>query len=116
MELQTAIEILEYHQKWRLGKREDMIHEPKKLTEALDIVINEVKMRIMVQIYKVSEKLPKAQSLEGTSGTYYLITVKGYGQLLAMYLENEAGEKDWYKDYTSKIIREVVSWTKVVVE
>ncbi len=31
MELQTAIEILEYHQEWRLGKREDMIHEPKKI-------------------------------------------------------------------------------------
>lgn len=43
MELQTAIEILEYHQEWRLGKREDMIHEPKKLTEALDIVLSEVK-------------------------------------------------------------------------
>ena len=43
MELKTAIEILEYHQEWRLGKREDMIHEPKKLTEALDIVLNEVK-------------------------------------------------------------------------
>lgn len=43
MELKTAIEILEYHQEWRLGKREDMIHEPKKLTEALDIVIGAVK-------------------------------------------------------------------------
>ena len=43
MELQTAIEILEYHQEWRLGKREDMIYEPKKLTEALDIVLSEVK-------------------------------------------------------------------------
>ena len=43
MELNTAIEILEYHQEWRLVKREDMIHEPKKLTEALDIVLNEVK-------------------------------------------------------------------------
>lgn len=43
MELQTAIEILEYHQEWRLGKRDDMIHEPKKLTEALDIVLTEVK-------------------------------------------------------------------------
>ena len=43
MELKTAIEILEYHQEWRLGKREDMIHEPKKLTQALDVVINEVK-------------------------------------------------------------------------
>lgn len=43
MELQTAIEILEYHQEWRLGKREDIIHEPKKLTEALDIVLSDVK-------------------------------------------------------------------------
>ena len=43
MELKTAIEILEYHQEWRLGKREDMIHEPQKLTEAMDIVLNEVK-------------------------------------------------------------------------
>jgi hypothetical protein len=43
MKLQTAIEILEYYQAWRLGKREDMIHEPKELTEALDIVLSEVK-------------------------------------------------------------------------
>lgn len=43
MNLQTAIEIFEYHQEWRLGKREEMIHEPKKLTEALDIVLIEVK-------------------------------------------------------------------------
>ena len=43
MELKTAIEILEYHQEWRLGKKNDMIHEPKKLTQALDIVLNEVK-------------------------------------------------------------------------
>ena len=43
MELKTAIEILEYHQEWRLGKRNDMIHEPKKLTEALDIILSEIK-------------------------------------------------------------------------
>lgn len=43
MEIQTAIEILSYHQEWRLGKREDMIHEPKKLTEALDMILTEVK-------------------------------------------------------------------------
>lgn len=39
MELKTAIEILEYHQEWRQGKRQDMIHEPKKLTEALDVLL-----------------------------------------------------------------------------
>ena len=43
MELKTAIEILEYHQEWRLGKRDDMIHEPKALTQALDIVLSTVK-------------------------------------------------------------------------
>ena len=43
MELETAIEILEYHQKWRLGEKEDMIHAPKKLTEAIDIVLRNVK-------------------------------------------------------------------------
>ncbi len=43
MELQTAIEILEYYQEWRLGKRQDIIHEPKKLTEAIDAVLSEIK-------------------------------------------------------------------------
>lgn len=43
MKLQTAIEVLESHQEWRLGKREDMIHEPKQITEALDTIISEAK-------------------------------------------------------------------------
>ena len=46
MELKTAIEILVYHQEWRLGKRDDMIHEPKVLTEALDVIIKEVKKHL----------------------------------------------------------------------
>lgn len=58
MELQTAIEILEYHQGWRLGKREDMIHEPKKLTEALDIVISEVKKFSLGAVVEQREQLP----------------------------------------------------------
>ena len=57
MELQTAIEILEYHQEWRLGKREDMIHEPKKLTEALDIVLSEVKKFRLGAVSGQSEQL-----------------------------------------------------------
>lgn len=43
MELKTAIEILEYHQEWRQGKRDDMIHSPAALTKALDIVLEAVK-------------------------------------------------------------------------
>jgi len=46
MELRTAIEILEYHQEWRIGKRDDMIHEPKTITEALDRVLREVKKKL----------------------------------------------------------------------
>jgi len=56
MKLDTAIEILDYHQEWRLGKREDMIHEPKKLTEALDIVLSEVKKSL---IHGVVKSLPQ---------------------------------------------------------
>ncbi len=46
MDLKTAIEILEYHQEWRLGKRDEMIHEPRVLTQALDIILSEVKSKI----------------------------------------------------------------------
>lgn len=57
MELQTAIEILEYHQEWRLGKREDMIHEPKKLTEALDMILSELKNLRLGGVAGQSEQL-----------------------------------------------------------
>jgi len=53
MKLETAIDILDYHQEWRLGKREDMIHEPKKLTEALDIVLCEVKKLLIPVVVKL---------------------------------------------------------------
>ncbi len=59
MELKTAIEILEYYQQWRLGKREDMIHEPKKLTEALDMVLLEVKKPAVNGWVDVTDALPK---------------------------------------------------------
>ena len=62
MELKTAIEILNYHQEWRLGKREDMIHTPKKLTEALNIVLSEVKK---LPIHNVSEMFDFAGYLYG---------------------------------------------------
>lgn len=59
MELKTAIEILDYHQEWRLGKREDMIHEPKKLTEAIDIVLSEVKKLTIQDVSCADEQLTK---------------------------------------------------------
>lgn len=69
MELKTAIEILEYHQEWRLGKREDMIHDPKKITEALDIVLSEVK-KINTLIVN-SLVCPKCKSDAIAEYTYY---------------------------------------------
>jgi len=57
MELNTAIEILDYHQEWRQGKREDMIHEPKKLTKALDIVLSEIKKLNIHSVIMRSEQL-----------------------------------------------------------
>ncbi len=45
MELKTAIEVLGYHQEWRLGNKEEMINEPKKLTEAIDVILAQVKKR-----------------------------------------------------------------------
>ena len=43
MELKTAIKILEYYQKWRLGEFENLIYKPKEITKALDIVLSKVK-------------------------------------------------------------------------
>ena len=58
MELQTAIEILEYPSRMGdLREREDMIHEPKKLTEALDIVLSEVKKFRLGAVVGRSEQL-----------------------------------------------------------
>ena len=43
MTLQQAIKTLELHQQWRLGLRDDFYPKLKEITEALDIVLNEVK-------------------------------------------------------------------------
>jgi len=62
MELKTAIEILDYHQEWRLGKRDDMIHDPKKLTEALDLVLIQVKKNLMDGVMEQCLKPKKCDS------------------------------------------------------
>lgn len=45
MKLNEAIEILEYHQRWRLGKIDEMKYTPKQLTKALDVVLSEFKTK-----------------------------------------------------------------------
>ncbi len=44
MEIKEAIKILENHNNWRLGKTEIMC-DPKKITKAIEIIINEIKKR-----------------------------------------------------------------------
>jgi hypothetical protein len=43
MSKEKALEILEYHQQWRLGKFDEMKYTPRQLTEALDVLIEFVK-------------------------------------------------------------------------
>jgi hypothetical protein len=41
MELNKALEILRYHQQWRLGKIDEMKHSPSELTEAIDTLLKQ---------------------------------------------------------------------------
>lgn len=43
MDLNEAIKILELHNKWRLGDEKVKMSEPKKITEAINIILSEVK-------------------------------------------------------------------------
>lgn len=56
---------------------------------------------------------PEAKPLNGYDAPYYMVEIQGYTNDLAMYLEDENGEKGWYKSYTSKIIRPVTGWRKI---
>ncbi len=97
MELNTAIEILDYHQEWRLGKREDMIHEPKKLTEALDIVLSEVKklpIHNVIGCFKTLEECEK-ESIEFTKDK-----MKVVGGLLSD--DYKTGYKEGVEHYLQK--------------
>lgn len=46
MNLKQAIEILDYHQSWRLGKIDEIKFSSRQITEALDVVLSEVKKLI----------------------------------------------------------------------
>jgi hypothetical protein len=80
MELKTAIEILEYHQEWRLGKRDNMIHDPKKLTEALDMVLSVVKHDNLNPKEVINSDLGHTD--DSFSHDIYLFKVKDYATIL----------------------------------
>lgn len=43
LKLDEAIEILEFHKEWRMGKREEMTFKPKSLVDSVDVLLEEVK-------------------------------------------------------------------------
>ena len=100
MELKTAIEILEYHQEWRLGKKEDMIHEPKKLTEAFDIVLNEVKKleaSINENTNKSSSDMEKINQILDSLYARVIEPMEAKEQLLDLFADINWVAFDFYK-------------------
>ena len=55
-----------------------------------------------------NENKPKLETMEDTPNTYYLIKPKKYGAMKAMCIDGE-----WWLDYTSKVMVEVVGWTDI---
>jgi len=43
MTTKEAIRIAEHYQKWRTGKIERIIYKPEEITQAIDIIITELK-------------------------------------------------------------------------
>lgn len=43
MTLETAIEILTYHQEWREGKIDEMKYSGLELTKAIDVILEHLK-------------------------------------------------------------------------
>lgn len=53
MNLREAIEVLEYHQDWRLGMVDEIAYKPSEITEALDILLASVKSKQVHSVRKV---------------------------------------------------------------
>lgn len=87
-------------------KREDSIQNKENIRE-----VHQEDLDNAFPVY--TNTLPEAKSLNGFGAPYYLVNIQGYTNDLAMYLEDENGEKAWYKSYTSKIIRPVIGWQEV---
>tara|TARA_R110002167_G_scaffold344170_1_gene553423 strand:+ start:426 stop:680 length:255 start_codon:yes stop_codon:yes gene_type:complete len=52
MDLKEAIKLLDYHQRWRQGIEEDFKYKPSQLTEALDIVLEQVK-KLNIDVFSI---------------------------------------------------------------
>lgn len=64
-----------------------------------------------VNFYSTKEKHPEAQPINEICATYYVVLIEGVGiPQTAMFLKGEDGCKDWYLNYTAKIIKPVLWW------
>ena len=54
MKLQESIDILEYHQQWRLGKNDEMLN-PKVISEAIETILNHLKNENTGSIERLKE-------------------------------------------------------------
>ena len=60
----------------------------------------------------VKNSTPNPDYISDDCATYYLVKVKNYGFQMAMYLEDDLGNKNWYTNYFSKIIKPVTRWMR----
>lgn len=63
MNTSEALIILKEHQNWRLGKTDEMPHEPKVLTEAIDVLIKDAETIESLKTY-LNERLDLFMNLE----------------------------------------------------
>ena len=60
-----------------------------------------------------TKEFPLPQSIDNECNDYYLVKVKGYTPVMAMYMRDKTGNVGWYTNYFSKIIEEVEAWARI---
>lgn len=73
MNLEKAVEILQYHQEWRLGQRHSMRHSPATLTEALDIALTHIReyKENIILAYNAGREYGRTHNSPETGEQYY---------------------------------------------
>jgi hypothetical protein len=66
MNLEKAFEILSFHQQWRQGVHDEMPYSPRELTEALDVALEELRIRLFNEGAEWVNIVPKCPLCNGT--------------------------------------------------
>jgi hypothetical protein len=56
MDLKTALKIITYHQKWRMGDVDDAIYTPKQISEGLKVLIKLAQKQLKAEARLALEK------------------------------------------------------------